>query len=349
MRKVLGIFRGFPGLGRVVSGVSILETLRDEYGCIIEAFSYLQGKEYLQLKGFDIKHDVVSMDYCSMGLLPTYITGSYLHKRIRSFQPDIILVDGEPLMIQSLKLSHPDIKIVALLNPADIENQQNDQDTMAFFKSMYSIADLGIIHGLKNIYMTNSDNKFISINTILRKEILNIVNRPSKNIYCTLGGGTVNVDYSFVESTIQIAKLCIEVAGLLKEYRMHIICSSKNIYDALINIKIEDNVILHNQILNAEDYYSNAGLIITRSGRNTLSELAYLGIPSISLLSGCQYRKSEQKQNIDALNLENFRTVEISIEPDVFANIISSMMDRTYKRNVFTPGNMTAIDRILKL
>lgn len=71
MRKVLGIFRGFPGLGRVVSGVSILETLRDEYGCIIEAFSYLQGKEYLQLKGFDIKHDVVSMDYCSMGLLPT--------------------------------------------------------------------------------------------------------------------------------------------------------------------------------------------------------------------------------------------------------------------------------------
>lgn len=28
MRKVLGIFRGFPGLGRVVSGVSILETLR---------------------------------------------------------------------------------------------------------------------------------------------------------------------------------------------------------------------------------------------------------------------------------------------------------------------------------
>ena len=29
MKKVLGIFRGFPGLGRVVSGVSILETLRE--------------------------------------------------------------------------------------------------------------------------------------------------------------------------------------------------------------------------------------------------------------------------------------------------------------------------------
>lgn len=31
MKKILGILRGFPGLGRVVSGVSILETLRDSY------------------------------------------------------------------------------------------------------------------------------------------------------------------------------------------------------------------------------------------------------------------------------------------------------------------------------
>ena len=26
MKKILGIFRGFPGLGRVVSGVSLLES-----------------------------------------------------------------------------------------------------------------------------------------------------------------------------------------------------------------------------------------------------------------------------------------------------------------------------------
>ena len=34
--NVLGILRGFPGLGRVVSGTAILETLRDEYNCNIE-------------------------------------------------------------------------------------------------------------------------------------------------------------------------------------------------------------------------------------------------------------------------------------------------------------------------
>ena len=29
--KILGIFRGFPGLGRVVAGVSLLETIKMNY------------------------------------------------------------------------------------------------------------------------------------------------------------------------------------------------------------------------------------------------------------------------------------------------------------------------------
>jgi len=32
MKRIIGIFRGFPGLGRIVAGVSILEYLRDNYG-----------------------------------------------------------------------------------------------------------------------------------------------------------------------------------------------------------------------------------------------------------------------------------------------------------------------------
>ena len=58
MKKILGIFRGFPGLGRVVSGVSLLETLRDEYGYCIDIISYLQGNRYLELKGYENLHEV---------------------------------------------------------------------------------------------------------------------------------------------------------------------------------------------------------------------------------------------------------------------------------------------------
>ena len=57
--------------------------------------------------------------------------------------------------------------------------------------------------------------------------------------------------------------------------------------------------------MKAADYYSDACLVITRSGRNTLSELTYLGIPTISFISGCAYRQVEQKQNMDNILINN--------------------------------------------
>lgn len=64
-------FKGFTGLGRVVSGTTILETLRDKHGCNIEIISYLQGNRYLELRGYTNLHEATPMDYCSIGLLPT--------------------------------------------------------------------------------------------------------------------------------------------------------------------------------------------------------------------------------------------------------------------------------------
>lgn len=55
--RILGIFRGFPGLGRVVAGVSLLEELRDQYGANIRMISYLQGNEYLKSKGYADLHE----------------------------------------------------------------------------------------------------------------------------------------------------------------------------------------------------------------------------------------------------------------------------------------------------
>lgn len=349
MKKILGIFRGFPGLGRVVSGVSLLETLRDEYGCCIEIISYLQGNRYLELKGYENLHEVVPMDYCSIGLLPTNVTGAYIHEKIRCFQPDIVIIDGEPLIIQALKISYPKLKIVALLNPADIENEQNDQDAMRYFNAMYSLSDLAIVHGLRSVSNTGNYKKLVSVNTILRKEILDVNINSTNNIYCLLGGGTVNVGYSFSESTIQIAKLCMDVSEYLKEYNMHIVCSSKNIYDALNEFKHGKNTILHDKILDIHEYYSKAGLIITRSGRNTLSELAYLDIPALSFLSGCQYRKAEQKQNLDALGVHNIKPISLSIQPKELAEQIKETASTKCQRVFFAPGNQQAIQEIQNL
>lgn len=349
MKKILGIFRGFPGLGRVVSGVSLLETLRDEYGCKIEIISYLQGNRYLELKGYKNLHEVEPMDYCSIGLLPTNVTGAYINERIRSFLPDIVIIDGEPLIIQALKISYPKLKLVALLNPADIDNKQNDKDAMRYFNAMYSLSDLAIVHGLRSISNMGSYRKLISVNTILRREVLGTNTNSTNNIFCLLGGGTVNVGYSFSESTIQIAKLCMAASEYLNEYKMHIVCSSKNIYDALNEFKYGENIILYDRILDIQEYYSKAGLIITRSGRNTLSELAYLGIPALSFLSGCQYRKTEQKQNLEALGVYNIKPVSLSIKSRKLAKLIKDTVGVNRQREVFIPGNHQAIQEILNL
>lgn len=349
MKKILGIFRGFPGLGRVVSGVSLLETLRDKYGYSIEIISYLQGNRYLELKGYKNLHEVVPMDYCSIGLLPTNVIGTYIHEKIRCFLPDVVIIDGEPLIIQALRISYPKLKIVALLNPADIENEQNDKDAMRYFNAMYSLSDLAIVHGLRSVSKIGSYKKIVSVNTILRKEILKVNTNRTNNIFCLLGGGTVNVGYSFSESTIQIAKLSMDASEYLKEYKMHIVCSSKNIYDALNEFKHGKNIILYDKILDIQEYYSKAGLIITRSGRNTLSELAYLGIPALSFLSGCQYRKAEQKQNLEALGVHNVKPVSLSIQPKELANQIKDMMSAKCHREFFVPGNQQAIQEILNL
>ena len=64
--KILGIFRGFPGLGRVVSGVALLETLRDKYD-VNKCISYLQGNRYLESHEFEDIREAIPMDYCSIG------------------------------------------------------------------------------------------------------------------------------------------------------------------------------------------------------------------------------------------------------------------------------------------
>lgn len=348
MKRVLGIFRGFPGLGRVVAGVSLLETLRDKYDCTVKFISYLQGNKYLESRGYTDLEEVTPMDYCSIGLLPTNKMGVYIHDVIKNLMPDVIVVDGEPLILQSIKISHPNTKVVALLNPTDVDNPNNDKEAMDFFNTMYSLSDLAIVHGLRIVERDRRYNKFISINTIIRQEITAIKNVPSNNIYCILGGGTVNVGQQFEDSTLKIGELCQKTTPLLPKYNMHIICSSQNIFNVLNSNRYSANVLLYEEIISAEKYYSAACLVITRSGRNTLSELAYLGIPAISFVSGCTYRKVEQTNNINNLKTSTIMSASLDITPKEFAGICVKMME--FKAdNTLQCSNNEAIKHILKL
>lgn len=348
MKKILGIFRGFPGLGRVVAGVSLLETLRDKLNFDIRVISYLQGKIYLESHGYVDLPEASSMDYCSIGLMPTNKMGSIIHNTIREFKPNVIMIDGEPLILQSIKISHPNIKVVALLNPSDVFNPTNDKEAMDYFNALYSLSDLAIVHGLRHIENNGRYKNLISINTIIRHEIMAVKNNPTKSIFCVLGGGTVNTAQQFSLSTLKIGKLCQNVAALLPQYTIHIICSSNNIFNMLKKNHYSNNIKLYENIIPAQRYYSEACLVITRSGRNTLSELAYLGIPTISFISGCMYRKDEQTNNINDLNMPTIVSASLGITTKKFAELCLKMIGKRAD-NFFQSGNNEAIKHILQL
>ena len=271
--KILGIFRGFPGLGRIVSGVSILETLRDKYGFKVKAVSYLQGNKYLNTRGFETLGDVTAFDYCSIGLLPTNHYAKEINVLIKKFVPDIIIIDGEPLIIQSLRISYPKAKIVTLLNPSDVDNEDNDTEAMDYFNASYQLADLAIVHGSRIVNNKRAYKNLISIPTIIRSEITKVQRHPNNIIYCILGGGTLNVGKQFLDSTVQIGLLCIKAASIVSEYKFIILCSCTEVYDVLSSQDHSSNVFIEKEIINAVDYYNNASMVITRSGRNTLGEV----------------------------------------------------------------------------
>lgn len=344
MKKVLGIFRGFPGLGRVVAGISLLEELHKNYHCEIKCYSYLQGRDYLLNKGYSSLVGATNQDISSIGLIPTNKVGAEIHSLIIKWKPDLIIIDGEPLMLQSIKISYPSIKIVALLNPADIQNQRNDKWSMDFFNFLYNLADLSIVHGLHSIN-THSHN-IICTNTIIRPEVTEIAELQGENIYCILGGGTENVDLPFQKSTIKIARKCIELAKLFQDRKIHILCSSYTIYSEIENEQMPINVILHPYIEDATAYYTDAKLIICRAGRNTISEVAYLGLPTIAFISGGRYRSSEQLDNAQS---QKFKNIEIASNSENLKEIAEKLIKQGVVKNDYIPGNVKAINEILKL
>lgn len=351
--KILGIFRGFPGLGRVVAGVSLLEDLRDRHGHEVKFISYLQGKKYLEDKGYHTLPEVGNADYCSIGILPTNKFAVHIFDSIKSFSPDLIVIDGEPLMLHSIKISFPDIKTVALLNPSDVDNPRNDMEAMAYFNELYAKADIAIVHGLRKICFPSSYNysieRFFSVNTIVRNELITLKNKPRKDIYCVLGGGTINVSTQFEETTLRIAQKVINSADALEEYVIHIVCASRNIFDAIAHWNVPSNVILHDGLISASDYYKNASLIITRAGRNTTSELAFLCIPAITCVAGDMYRIDEQVQNISSLTSPSIKPLNIECTIDEFINTAKELLNDKPKPGMFAPGNEDAISHILRL
>ena len=70
-------------------------------------------------------------------------------------------------------------------------------------------------------------------------------------------GGTVNTGNAFVNSSLDIVKFSLALAKDNPLYSIHIVCSSDNIFDAVSQMEIPQNVVVHSEILSAKVYYKS--------------------------------------------------------------------------------------------
>jgi spore coat polysaccharide biosynthesis predicted glycosyltransferase SpsG len=349
--KLIGIYRGFPGLGRVVAGVELADHFKLNHSANVRLFSYLQGEKYLKQKGYFSPFEVSTQDYSSIGIIPISRYGEYLVNQITEFNPDIVILDGEPLMTQFLKLLFPKIKIVCLLNPFDVANPYNQVSSSLFLNYAYSQADLSLCHGLWKVEPNYQYHNFRSINTIVRDEVLSVKRTNIRNkISCILGGGTINANRNFIDSTASIASKCIQISEYLPSFEIHIYCSCN--ITTIVNVDNHPNVYIHSKIENCEDYYSNSRLIISRAGRNTMSELLCLGIPSIVIPTGDVFRAKEQLSNAEQAQMLSNGFIKVVSQDTPISKLASlcENISHTDTHNIkWEAGNEDATNMILEL
>ena len=358
MKTVIGIFRGFPGLGRVSSGIALLKELQQR-GFEIGAISYYQGIEALIQQEIPVLIDyaVESNDITSIGINPITGFATTIICEILKRNPDIVIIDGEPLLQSTLSEVFPKEKIVALLNPSDLKNDSLPESTIRFYHKNYLSCGNAIVHGIDiNCNMVEENGcKVHYIPTILRQEVLELksAERNCEHVVGILGGGSINATEHFFESTVSLGKKIVSVAHKMSDVFFDIYCNDVNVKEAIEeSVIIPPNVCVVSSYVSPKIMYENACIVIARSGRNVASELLFLNIAGVLFATDGDYRSKEQEKNIDAMvSASNDLFVKTKIT-DCDENLIHSIGERMkskYYGIEFEPGNQYAISIILNL
>lgn len=358
MKKIYGIFRGFPGLGRVSSGISILKEFQ-KIGYDIVGISYLQGLEALHKQSIPslFNYNIKESDITSIGINPITNFATEIIAKILDDKPDIIIIDGEPLLQSTLCDVFPKEKVVALLNPSDLHNDTLPKSTIKFYHKNYLSCSNVIVHGIgiKNKIISKNNCNIYYIPTLLRQEILEIsgVDYKSKRIIGILGGGSVNSSNEFIKSTIEIGIKIVLLAKYFDNYNFDIYCNDPFIKNEIEKfISLSSNVSIISSYTNPSEIYSNVRMAIVRAGRNVSSELLFLGIPSLLVATSGDYRAKEQEKNIDNIILKSaqlFKKVSLLDEIETLIDKVNKTLNSSPSKNIFVPGNECAIKILRKI
>ncbi len=354
--RVFGVMRGFPGLGRVVAGLALLDTLRRDYGADVQVYTYMQGISACHALGFQnfCNGSPTQAEVTSLGLDISGPTVAKIVDHIMTWQPDMVLVDGEPLLINLLALCYEKSKVVSLLNPSDLFNEL-PYATKTLFRFSLLNGGLAIVHGLPPLPPKGDLPEYVlCINTVLRNGILSLPavgKKPFARVSCILGGGSQGPSPAFRHATLQIAKAVMAAAAQLPHLAFRLFCNDAMLIPQMMMWQHTDNVTVAQDFGREEELYRDCDLVICRAGRNTVSEALFLDIPCILFAAGNDYRTAEQRRNIEGVTkaFPSGCFVCDSKEGEDLADTIRRIERGNRPQNGFVPGNQAALQAMLRL
>lgn len=315
MLRIYYVLRGYPGLGRVMGGVALHETLRAKLGNQYQGrfASYLAGYRYLS----GTCHSTLELFPDDFRLTPNAYLNPLGHESmllaedLQRFRPDRVVVDGEPFCIAWLKdvLGLP---VTALAHPADFYNPSNNALASALFRYYFCQADQLFVHGLEPLPSEvaselKARTSLIETRTLVKPAIHVEGKRrrggaasKGKHVVCVLGGGTDNVSQQFLEATVKIGAWTMIVARAIPDMQLTMFCTTTALRNEMLAVAgpALSNWELYGELRDATTALIAADAVVARSGRNLVSEILTLGTRALVIPVRAEtYRAGEQRRN----------------------------------------------------
>ncbi len=301
--RIAFICRGCPGLGRVSPSVALWQTLQGLGYKKFRFCTYLTGAQYCASLG--LPYDDIGAPVGHF-LEPISDPTENCVKILQDFKPDLVVVDGEPYLIPIFrKLGY---MVLNLVNPHDLAIPQGHYQKMYTFLS--EGADCTIASGVNS----QSDTRYslppwvTSLPHLIKEAnhngVLGLKAAERPHVILTLGGGVSQAGKAFRESSRQALNICLEAfVTMLRDGQIKQATVLPNgISDIDPRFSSFFGINFFTKHCDLVDLLPEADVIITRAGRNTISELLYYQKAGVIIpISIDPLRGREQASNAELL------------------------------------------------